>query len=121
MERSLKYHKFLLVTKFIPHVIALFYVIYTLLGFLGIDAFIISYFVHVSILPWIYLLCNSLVYRYCYVHRLPLYYILINEILLVTDNYIKIPVSDYNLLVIHVILIGILIFGYSYYYIRCKL
>ena len=64
------------------------------------------------------MILSSIVFRFCYVHRLPLYYILINELTTVIDTYIGIPVSDINLLGIHLILIGLLIFGYTYYYVK---
>lgn len=120
-EKILKYKSFLIITKFIPHFIALFYVLYTFLGFLGIDAIILGYFINVSILTWIYLYINSLIFRYCYVHRLPLYYILFNDAITVIDYYKHIPISDFNLLIIHLILIGLLMFGYTWYYINFKL
>lgn len=120
-EKILKYKSFLIITKFIPHFIALFYVLYTFLGFLGIDAIILGYFINVSVLTWIYLYINSLIFRYCYVHRLPLYYILFNDAITVIDYYKHIPISDFNLLIIHLILIGLLMFGYTWYYINFKL
>ena len=117
----LKHKLFLVLTKFIPHIIALFYAIYTFLGFCGIDVPIFGYFVHVSLLPWIYFYFISFVFRYCYVHRLPLYYIFINELITVLDYYLKIPIDDLNLLIIHLLIIFIIISGYSYYYIKYKL
>ena len=119
--RNLKHKSFLIITKFIPHFIALFYVIYTFLGFLGIDAIVLGYFVNVSLLTWIYIYLNSLIFRYCYVHRLPLYYIITNDAITIIDNYYNIPISDLNLIVIHLLLIGLLIMGYSFYYIKFKL
>jgi len=120
LERNLKHKSYLVLTKYIPHFIAFIYVIYTLLGFLGVDLIGLGHLVHVSLMSWIYFYLNSLVFNYCYVHRLPLYYIALNEILVTVDNYYRIPITDYNLLIIHIILIGILIFGYSYFYIKCK-
>ena len=35
-----------------------------------------------------------------------------------TDEYIGIPVNVYQLLLLHLLLIGFLIFGYTYYYVR---
>lgn len=119
--RNLKHKSFLIITKFIPHFIAIFYVIYTFLGFLGIDAIVLGYFVNVSLLTWIYIYLNSLIFRYCYVHRLPLYYIITNDAITIIDNYYNIPISDLNLIVIHLLLIGLLIMGYSFYYIKFKL
>lgn len=117
LEKNLK-HCFLLCTKFIPHITAFLYIIYTFLGFCGIDAVIISYFAHVSFLSMCYIFINSIVYKFCYVHRLPLYYIATNELITVTDNYYQIPLNDFHLLVFHIIIIGILIFGYTFYYIK---
>lgn len=99
---------------------ALLYIIYTILQFMGIDSFIISCITDVSIFTWIYLYLNSIIYKYCYVHRLPLYYIAINELITCIDYYINIPINDFSLLVLHLILIGILMYAYSIYYNSCR-
>lgn len=112
---------FLLITKFIPHLIALFYIAYTFLGFCGIDAVIISYIANMSILPTCYIFINSIVYKYCYVHRLPLYYIVINEVITVSDYYLSISQNDFQMLIVNILLLGLLIFGYSFYYVKYKL
>ena len=65
--RSLKI--FLRVTKFIPHLLALGYIIYTIFGLCGIDLIIMGSFIHVAILPWLYFFSNSIIYRYCYVAK----------------------------------------------------
>ena len=120
MEKSknLKYKSFLILNKYIPHCICLLYVIYTILEFIGIDAFIISSLADVSVLTYLYLFTTSIIFRYCYVHRLPLYYIAVNELITCTDYYVGIPISTFNLLVIHILVLGLLIFGYSYYYLK---
>lgn len=74
-----------------------------------------------SILTWISLYLISITFRYCYVHRLPLYYVALNEIISTLDYYIEFPIDILTLLMIHLILIALLIFGYSYYYIKYKL
>lgn len=121
LKRNLNHKCFLIILKIIPHIIALFYAIYIFSGFLGIDLLILSYFIHVSILPWIGLYLLSFIFRYCYVHRLPLYYILINEILTITDYYLHIPIDTSNLFIIYLLVTVILIFGYTIFYIRTKI
>lgn len=121
LKRSLKYKNYLIITKYIPHFTAFIYVVYTILGLFGIDVIQLGHLVHVSVVSWIYFYLNSLVFRYCYVHRLPLYYIALNELIVVTDAYYTIPVDDFILTAIHVVMIGILLLGYSYYYIKFKL
>jgi hypothetical protein len=121
LERNLKYKSYLIITKYIPHFTAFIYVVYTILGLFGIDVIQLEHLVHVSVVSWIYFYLNSLVFRYCYVHRLPLYYIALNELIVVTDAYYTIPVDDFILTAIHVAMIGILLLGYSYYYIKFKM
>ena len=70
---------------------------------------------------WLFCFLTSFVFKYCYVHRLPLYYIALNEILTIYDYYFNIPLSDNKLLVVHLLLIALLIFGYSIYYKNVKI
>ncbi len=121
MERNLKHKGFLILLKYIPHIIALIYAIYTLLSFVGIDLVILGHLSHISILPWVFIYITSKIFRFCYVHRLPLYYIGLNELLTTTDYYIGIPIESTKLLLLHLTIIIALIFGYSYYYIKFKL
>ena len=111
---------FLILTKYIPHIIGFLYVLYTILSFLEFEPISIGYIASVSVLPWIHLYSASWALEFCYVHRLPLYYILLDEVLLVVDNYLTIPINVYNLFVIHLMLIGILVFGYTFYYTKLK-
>ena len=120
MENSLKHKSYLIITKYILHVLALVYAIYTLLGCFGIDAIFLSYIVHVSLLTGIYMYFTSVIFRFCYVHRLPLYYIGLNESITVLDYYLNIPINDLTLLAIHSIILASLIFGYTYYYLTRK-
>lgn len=58
---------------------------------------------------------------FCYVHRLPLYYIAANELITTGDYYLNIPEDYFTPLVLHSIIFGLLILGYSIYYIKYKL
>ena len=114
-------HKsYLIILKYIPHITAFLYMIYTLFQFLDIDLIILGYFIHTSIVSWLFMMLSSIVFKFCYVHRLPLYYIMLNDASSVFDHYIGIPVTDKTLFGIHIILIGLLMFGYTYYYKKCK-
>ena len=109
---------FLILTKYTSHLIGILYVIYTILSFIDIEPISIGYLASMSILPWLNLYSASWALEFCYVHRLPLYYILIDEILLIVDDYLHIPINVYNLFVLHLIIIGLLILGYTYYYVK---
>ena len=120
MEKSLKHKEFLIILKYIPHIIAIFYVAYTLLSFIEIDSLILGHITHISLFPWLFMIITSKMFRFCYIHRLPLYYIATNECLVNIDYYIGIPVETVKLLLIHLLIIIVLIFGYSYYYIKTR-
>lgn len=109
---------FLVILKFIFHIEGLAYVIYSLLSCFNIDAIFIGYLADISLFPWILMFLLSIRFYFCYVHRLPLYYILGNEVFTDLDYFIHIPISDRWIITIHFILIGILILSYSYYYIK---
>lgn len=103
------------------HFEAFLYVLYTILGFLDIDSIIIGYFAHMAVLPWIVLYILSKRFMFCYVHRLPLYYIAANELITTGDYYLNIPEDYFTPLVLHSIIFGLLILGYSIYYVKYKL
>lgn len=73
---------------------------------------------HLSIMSWLFMFITSIIFKYCYVHRLPLYYIALNDISSVIDYYIGIPINDVTLLGLHLTLVGLLILGYSMYYVK---
>ena len=121
VENSLSHKSFLIVLKYIPHITVFGYIIYSLLGFLGFDEIWIGYIFHLSIISWLFLYLTSFIFKYCYVHRLLLYYIGLNELITISNFYLTIPLSDNKLLIVHLLLIALLIFGYSIYYKNVKI
>ena len=114
---NLKHKSYLLLLKYLPHLIALLLMVYTLLQFVDIDAIIIGYIINYILIGYVFI-C-SIIFKFCYVHRLPIYYYIVNELTSVIDNYvIQIPVSEKGLLGIHLTFIGIIIFCYTKYYLK---
>ena len=99
---------------------AIAYAIYTFLGIVGIDYNIFGCFFHVSFSTWIVLYCLSIVFKYCYVHRLPIYYIGANELITCLDYYLDIELDYFTFISISLLMSCSLIFGYTYYYIKYK-
>ena len=120
-KRLLSHKWLLLLIKYIPHIIAFAYAIYTFLGMFGIDMNMFGCFFHVSFFTWIIILSLSVVFRYCYVHRLPIYYIGINELITCLDYYLDIDLDTFTFTCISLLLSSSLMFGYTYYYIKFKL
>lgn len=116
--RSKYLYKILLILlKYIPLIISLFYIINTLTAFVGIDIPVLSNIAGMSLFTWLFMYISTWVFRFCIYHRMFLYYILITDIVNITDYYIGIPVSDYNLIIIHGLIIGISLFLILYFYV----
>ena len=117
LKSNLQHKSYLLLLKYLPHLIAVLLMIYTLLQFANIDAIIIGYIITYILIGYVFI-C-SIVFKFCYVHRLPIYYYILNEATSVIDNYIiQIPVSEKGLLGIHLTFIGIIILCYTRYYLK---
>lgn len=113
------YKILLLVLKVIPMITAIGYALNTLFAFIGIDTPLFSNICGISILPWLYILLSAFVFRFCIYHRMFLYYILITDVINIIDYYVGIPVSTFNLFVIHLIIIVIFLFLILYFYAKC--
>lgn len=74
MNKTL-YKFFLITLKYLPHLIGTLYFIYTILS-MYLDVYFMNYIISLSILPLLYILISSFVFKFCFVHRLPIYYIL---------------------------------------------
>ena len=104
-RRSNLHKLLLLVLKYIPMVIALCYMLNTMLY---IE--LLSNIAGVSLLTWIFLYLASVVFEFCSYHRMFLWYILIDDVLNIVDYYWNIPISTDNLIRIHNILAVITLF-----------
>ena len=104
-RRSNLHKLLLLVLKYIPMVIALCYMLNTMLYIEPL-----SNIAGVSLLTWIFLYLASVVFEFYSYHRMFLWYILIDDVLNIVDYYWSIPISTDNLIRIHNILAGITLF-----------
>lgn len=108
----------LLILKFIPMVTSACYALNILLAWMGIDAAIMSHICGMSLFPWVFILIATYVFRFCAYHRMFLYYILVNDLLNMTDYYIGIPVEVSGLMMIHLVVICVFLFLILYFYVK---
>jgi len=114
-------HKLLLVTlKFIPMVTALCYMFNVLFSYLGIDLPVLSQVGGMSMLTWLFIWIATYVFKFCIYHRMFLYYILISDLLNITDYYVGIPLSTTRLLMLHLVIICVFMFLILYTYVKCN-
>lgn len=104
--------------KVIPMLLALIAFLNTVLSYFDIDLVIWSYIGSVSLLPLIFLYMSSYVFRFCEYHRMFLHYVIVTNVLNVYDYYVGIPISDRELLVLHMIITGISLFIILYLYVK---
>jgi hypothetical protein len=97
MNKTL-YKLFLIILKYLPHLVGTLYFIYAILS-MYLDAHIMNYIINLSILPLFYILASSFVFRFCTVHRIPIYYILIMNILNMYLNNTEILVRKETMVV----------------------
>lgn len=117
--RSKVTHKVLiLVVKYIPMLISIFYMLNTVLCWVEIDTPVISNIAGVSLLTWLFLYLSSIVFQFCIYHRMFLYYILVTDLINIYDFYLGIPISTVQLLSVHSVIICILLFLLLYIHIK---
>lgn len=104
--------------KVIPMLLALIAFLNTVLSYFDIDLVIWSYIGSVSLLPLIFLYMSSYVFKFCEYHRIFLHYVVVTNVLNVYDYYVGIPISDRELLVLHMIVAGISLFVILYLYVK---
>lgn len=119
--RSKSLYKVVLVLlKIIPMLLALFDIVNTAIGILGFECHWISYFGGISFLTLAFLYLASYVFRFCKYHRMFLHYVLLTNTISVIDFEFGIPVSNYTMLCVHIVLLGLLLFLVLYFYHREK-
>lgn len=104
--------------KVIPMLLALIAFLNTVLSYFDIDLVIWSYIGSVSLLPLIFLYMSSYVFKFCEYHRMFLHYVVVTNVLNIYDYYVGIPISDRELLVLHMIVAGISLFVILYLYVK---
>lgn len=93
--------------KIIPFIIMLCYVLNSILSYFKVDIIMLSTIGGLSILTWLFLYLSSFVFKFCIYHRLPLYYILVADIINYYDYMVGIEITDRGLLMLHMIIVGV--------------
>lgn len=104
--------------KIIPILIAMCYMLNTALAYIDIDIPVLSNLAGMSLFTWIFIYLASIVFRFCAYHRMFLYYILVTDVLNIVDYYVGIPISDFNLMMVHSVITGLALFIILYLYVK---
>lgn len=110
-------HRLLLISlKVMPMVIALCYVLNTFFSYFGLSAGILSHIGGMSLIPWLFIMLATYVFKFCVYHRMFLWYILVDDLISYYDYYIGIPINDFSIFMLHNIITGIFLFIILYLY-----
>ena len=104
LKNKFLYKLEILILKFIPFILAILYFINTAFSIFEIDLPVLSYLAGLSLLPFCFLLVSSFVFRFCTWHRIPLYYIIFNNVLNIIDLTYEIPVENRGYFGMHLVL-----------------
>lgn len=118
-EESLSNYKhklFLGFLRVIPMLLAGLYLLNTVLSTFDIEYRVFSYLASIGIIPWLFIMGASYIFHFCEHHRMFLWYILVNNIICWTDEEIRIPISNWNYFILHIIMAGIFLFLALYYH-----
>ena len=106
--------------KLLPYLTALFYLLNTILTYCGIDCIFFNLIAGHSVLSILFMLLSSFVFNFCIYHRIPLYYMSLCSCINLYDWYIGIPITNKELLIIHLIISGIAMFVILYLYLKSR-
>lgn len=118
--RKSNYKIFLFINKYLPYVISLLYMVNTILYLFGIDLVVFSILGGMSILPMLYFISVSFTFGYCSYHRLPLYYIILNDSINWLEYTIGIPITNTMFVSISLILMLLTIIISTILYLKEK-
>lgn len=111
MNKNL-YKIFLSIVKYIPLILSICFIINLILRYFKIVSPIIAYFGGASFLFIIVLYLISFVFKFCYLYRIPLHYITINNIFGIFYKCGIITFSIINMYRLYFILTGIVLIVY---------
>lgn len=111
---SIAYKMTLYLIKIIPMCISLCDMLNTVLWLIGIDFGILSYIGGISFLTIILLYLLSIVFKFCFYHRMFIHYVTLNNIISIFDYYHIIPVNK----IIYIVLLGVVLFYILYYHVK---
>lgn len=106
--------------KILPSLIALIYFINIVLNLFDVNLNSLSYLAGMSFIPLLFMYISSYVFQFCEYHRLPLHYILVNNLLSILGYEFEIAVDVWLYIVIHSILFGLSIAIALYLYLKDK-
>lgn len=103
--------------KVIPAVMAVSQFMGPLCAYLGVGFQIGTHYIGLFLAPMMYLYMSSIVFKFCWYHRLFIWYMLLSEGLTITDWYFRIPISNEAICMVQFAIAAAFVLGVIIYYI----
>lgn len=116
MSKKVDYKIELLYVKYSPMLISLALLANNILSYFDIYVDCFDYIFGTSILTVGHMYNSSKVYKFCKYHRMFIHYIVTNVAISAIDCYIGIPITDFTLLLLYLIIAAIFLFLILYYH-----
>lgn len=120
MDRKLMYKLELVSVKYTPVIVAFSILIGLIFSYLEIAIPLIDTLFGASIIATIPMYISSYTYKFCSYHRMFIHYIVLVHLIDTCDILIGIPLNDFNLLILYLIITGIFLLLILYYHQKCK-
>lgn len=114
------YKVLLLILKYTPFILALNETIFTILHYYDVQCLYLNITFGVSFIFLLHLYIVSYVFKFCYLYRIPLYYVTIINIISLYDSLIGIPISDLQILRVYLSIAGFSLLSFIYLKIKSK-
>jgi hypothetical protein len=112
-------HKLLILAiKYTPLVIALCYILNTILAWMGVYFDPLSNIAGMSLITWLFTYIATIVFKFCAYHRMFLWYILADDMLNIIDYYFELPITSNQIIMLHNSIIGLLLFALLVIYVK---
>lgn len=105
----------LILLKYTPILIATIDFIHTLCAYYGIKIeALCQFFGGISVLSLLFMYIASYTFQFCELHRIPLHYIVVTNILATIDGLVGIPMNNLEIFRVYLIITGLFIIIYLY-------
>ena len=114
------YKLLIIILRYTPIALSINDVLHSILSYYNINCYILSCIGGVSLIFLGILYIISYVFKFCYLYRIPLYFITLTNSISLYDLYIGINLEDLQLLRIYLVLFGISMISFIYFKIKKK-
>lgn len=115
-----KHKLFLGFLKVLPMVMAGLYLMNTVLSYFNIESRVFSYLSSIGIIPWLFIMIASYIFKFCEYHRMFFWYIMVNNLICWIDERYTLPIDNWSYFILHIAIAGLFLFLVLYCHQKCR-